>query len=49
LNNFTYASNSNVLLASIAEDLGNGALLLELKVHLCLVRLDLDKDITGRY
>lgn len=45
----TYASDCNVLLASIAEDLGNGTLLLELKVHLCLVRLDLDEHITGRY
>ena len=45
----TYASNSDVLLASVAEDLGDGALLLELKVHLCLVRLDLDEDVTGRY
>ena len=45
----TYASNSDVLLASVAEDLGNGALFLELEVHLCLVRLDFDEDITGRY
>jgi hypothetical protein len=46
---WTYASNCDVLLASVAEDLGNGALFLELKVHLCLVRLDFDEHITRRY
>jgi hypothetical protein len=45
----TYASNSDVLFASVAENLGDGALFLELKVHLCLVRLDFDEHITGRY
>ena len=43
----TYAANSNILLTSVLEDLGDNTLLLELKVHLRLVGLDLDQDITG--
>lgn len=42
----THGANRNVLLASILEDLGNNTLFLELKVHLGLVRLDLDQNIT---
>jgi hypothetical protein len=45
----TYASNSNVLLARVAQNLGESAILLELKVHLCLVGLDLDEHVAGRY
>jgi len=42
----TYAANSNVLGTRILEDLGDNTLLLELEVHLGLVGLDLDEDIT---
>lgn len=42
----TYAADSNILLARVPEDLGNDTLLLELEVHLGLIGLDLDKDIT---
>lgn len=42
----THGANRDVLLASILEDLGNDTLFLELKVHLGLVRLDLDQDLT---
>lgn len=42
----TYAANGDVLLARVLEDLGNDTLLLELKVHLGLVRLDLDQNLT---
>jgi hypothetical protein len=41
----TYASHSDILCTRVLEDLGQGALLLELKVHLRLVRLDLDEDV----
>lgn len=42
----TYVTNGDILLALVLEDLGQHTLLLELKVHLSLVRLDLDQDIT---
>jgi hypothetical protein len=42
----THGANRDVLLASILEDLGNNTLFLELKVHLGLVRLDLDQNLT---
>jgi hypothetical protein len=41
-------SDSNILLARFLQDLGQNALLLKLKVHLCLVGLDLDQDLAGR-
>lgn len=43
----TYGADSDVLLTSLLEDLGNDALLLELKVHLRLIRLDLDQHLAG--
>lgn len=43
----TYAANRNILLARLLEDLGNNTLLLELKVHLGLVGLDLYQDVAG--
>lgn len=43
----TYAANGDILLASLLEDLGNDTLLLELKVHLGLVGLNLDENLTG--
>jgi len=45
----TYSSDRDVLGARVSQELGNGALLLELKVHLRLVRLDLDKHVAGGY
>jgi hypothetical protein len=42
----TYAADRDILLARLLENLGNNTLLLELKVHLSLVRLDLDQNIT---
>jgi hypothetical protein len=45
----TYASDCDILLARVAQDLGECAVLLELKVHLCLVGLDLDEHVTGSY
>lgn len=43
----TYGADSDVLLASLLEDLGNNTLLLEFKVHLGLVRLELNQNLTG--
>lgn len=43
----TYVANGDVLLAGLLEDLGDDALLLELKVHLGLVRLDLHEHLAG--
>ena len=43
----SYVSNSNILCARIFEDLDQNTLLLEFEVHLGLVGLDLDEDITG--
>lgn len=43
----SYVSDSNILCARILEDLDQNTLLLELEVHLGLVGLDLDEDITG--
>jgi len=42
----SYVSDSNILCARVLEDLDQNTLLLELKVHLGLVGLDLDEDIT---
>ena len=43
----THVANSDVLLARVLQELGQNTVLLELKVHLGLVGLDLDEDITG--
>lgn len=42
----TYGLDINVLGARVDEDLGNVTFLLALKVHLGLIGLDFDKDIT---
>jgi hypothetical protein len=44
----TYVADCNVLLACFLQDLGKYTFLLELEVHLSLVGLNLDKDITRR-
>lgn len=44
----TYAADGHILLTTLLQELCNNTLLLELKVHLGLVGLDLDQDITGR-
>lgn len=43
----TYAANGDILLARLLENLGNDTFLLELKVHLSLVGLNLYQDVTG--
>ena len=42
----TYVSDSNILLTGLLQPLGKETLLLELEVHLRLIRLDLDEDVT---
>lgn len=42
----TYVTNSDVLRARIPQNLGKHTLLLELEVHLGLVRLELDENLT---
>lgn len=44
-----YGANGDILFASLLEDLGNDTILLELKVHLSLVSLNLDEDFTRAY
>jgi len=41
------AANRNILLTSVLQDLGDNTLFLELEVHLGLVGLNLDEDVTG--
>lgn len=43
----SYCAHRNILLAGVLQDLSKDTLLLELKVHLCLIGLNLHKDITG--
>lgn len=43
----TYIANGDVLLARLPEDLGEHTLLLELEIHLGLVGLDLNENLTG--
>jgi len=42
-----YVSDSDVLCARVLQNLDQNTLLLELEVHLSLVGLDLDQNITG--
>ena len=42
-----YIANRNILLTTVLEDLGEHTLLLELKVHLGLVGLDLNEHLAG--
>lgn len=44
---FSYSADSNILLTSLLQNLSEDTLLLELEVHLCLIGLNLDQDITG--
>lgn len=46
-NKKTYVADGDVLRAALLQDLGQHTLLLELKVHLGLVGLDLNQHITG--
>lgn len=43
----TYVANGDILLTRLLEDLGEDTLLLELEIHLGLVGLDLDENLTG--
>jgi hypothetical protein len=43
----SYRADRDILLAGVLQDLRKNTLLLELKVHLRLVGLNLHKDITG--
>lgn len=44
---FSYSTDSDILLAGLLQNLSEDTLLLELEVHLCLIGLNLDQDITG--
>lgn len=46
ISGWTYVTDGDVLLTGLLQKLGDNTLLLELKVHLGLVGLDLDQDIT---
>jgi hypothetical protein len=43
----THVANSDILLTRALQELSQNTILLELEVHLGLVGLDLDEDITG--
>jgi hypothetical protein len=43
----SYRTDSDILLTAVLQNLGEDTLVLELEVHLSLIGLDLNKDITG--